>query len=306
VLVIAAALLALTPVTVSSPLAAEEAVVLGLGLIAIVVADVFLLRLSFGPLERLTRTMRDVDLLRPGQRLTLSGGVEVRQLIATFNEMLERLERERLESNRRTITAREAESGRIGRELHDEIGQRLTAVLLQLQQALGDGSVRARVAEAQELVRATLDELGRIAWQLRPGVLDDLGLMQALEALTDELQGRADIGVELQVAGPIRPLGSDGDLAVYRIAQEAVTNALRHAHAREIRVALSARRGGVRLRVADNGRGLPVGGVEGAGIRGMRERALLVAASFALESEPGGGVAITLDVPGPQAGGGVR
>jgi two-component system sensor histidine kinase UhpB len=302
VLVAAAALLALTPATVSFPLAAREGIVLGLGLVAIAVANVFLLRVSFRPLERLVARMKTVDLLQPGQRLELSGGVEVRQLIGTFNEMLDNLERERQESNRRALTAREAEARRIGHELHDEIGQRLTGVLLQLKRALESdgGPTRAELVEAQELVRSTLDEVGQIAWRLRPGILDDLGLVRALVALRDDLAERADAELELRIADPIPSLGGDCDLTIYRIAQESVTNALRHSHAGRIRVELTARDGGVRLDVSDNGRGLAYGAVEGAGIRGMRERALLVGAALRIESEPGEGVSVTLDVPRPK------
>jgi two-component system sensor histidine kinase UhpB len=219
-------------------------------------------------------------------------------VIRTFNAMLEGLERERRESNRRALTAREAEGRRIGRELHDEIGQRLTAVLLQLQRALESESPdRAEIVDAQELVRSTLDEVGSIAWQLRPGILDDLGLVKALEALRDELGERADAKLELSIDGTILSLGQDRDLAVYRTAQESVTNALRHAHARRIQVDLTGRESGVRLRVSDDGRGLALGNVERAGIRGMRERALVVGADLRIESEPGEGVCVTLDMP---------
>jgi two-component system sensor histidine kinase UhpB len=300
ILLTAAALLALTPVTVSFPLGLQEATVLGLGVAVIVIANVYLLRISFRPLARLVELMQTVDVLRPGQRLEVSGGVEVRQVIGTFNEMLDGLERERQESNRRAIRARETESRRIGQELHDEIGQRLTGVLLQLQRALepDQGEVRrAQVLEAQELVRSTLDEIGRIAWQLRPGILDDLGLVEALTALKDDLDERTDARIELRVSEPIPRLGGDGDLAVYRIAQESLTNALRHGHARRIELALAAHDDGVRLRVRDDGRGLPLAHSEGAGMRGMRERALVVGGNLRIDSEPGEGVSVVLEAP---------
>ena len=183
------ALLALTPATVSFPLAVREAFLLGLGVTVIVVANSFLIKVSFRPLVRLVQLMRQVDLLQPGQRLHMSGGPEVRQVTRTFNEMVERLERERRESNHRAITAREAERRRIGQELHDEIGQRLTGLLLQLGRTLRNvpAEERAELLQAQELARATLDEVGRLAWQLRPGILDDLGLVEALRALVSDL-----------------------------------------------------------------------------------------------------------------------
>ncbi len=178
VLVTATLVFAITPATVSFPLAVREAVVLALGLAVIVVASTFLLRLTFRPLGRLVRLMGSIDLLQPGQRLELSGGVEVRRVISTFNDMLERLERERRESNRRALTAREGERRRIGQELHDEIGQRLTGLLLQLGRTLRDApdETRSELLTAQELARSTLgrDRSARVAASAghprRPGV----------------------------------------------------------------------------------------------------------------------------------------
>jgi two-component system, NarL family, sensor histidine kinase UhpB len=305
VLAVAAGLLVLTPATVSFPVGVQEAIVLVLGLAAIVIANAYLLRISFKPLARLVELMRTIDLLQPGQRLEVSGGAEVRQVIGTFNAMLAGLERERQESNRRAITAREAESRRIGQELHDEIGQRLTGVLLQLQRALEPARserTQAHLVEAQELVRSTIDEVGKIAWQLRPGILDDLGLVKAITALKDDLEERTDTSIELRVKGTISSLGSDRDLAIYRIAQESLTNALRHAHAARVELELARHNGGVRLRVTDHGRGLPASHAEGPGIRGMRERALLAGADLRIESEAGEGVSVTLDVPPPPEG----
>jgi two-component system sensor histidine kinase UhpB len=257
-----------------------------------------LLRLTFRPLDRLVQLMQSVDLLQPGQRLQASGGAEVRQLIGAFNEMLERLERERSESNRRALTAREGERRRIGQELHDEIGQRLTALLLRLGRALHDApeEARAELLAIQDLARSTLDEVGGMAWQLRPGILDDLGLVDSLRALVDELDDPRGIRVLLAVDQPVPTLGSEGDLVLYRIAQESITNALRHANAGRVAVELRRQDGDVRLRVADDGRGID-GAQEGPGIRGMRERALLVGARLDVESESPGGVTVTLAIP---------
>lgn len=304
VLLTGAALLALTPATVSFPLGLQEAIVLGLGLAVIVFANVYLLRISFRPLACLVELMQTIDLLRPGQRLEISGGIEVRHVISTFNKMLDGLERERQESNRRTITAREAASRRIGHELHDEIGQRLTGVLLHLQRSLEPGQpeiTRTHVLEAQELVRSTLDEIGRIAWQLRPGILDDLGLGKALAALTEDLGERTSgASIDLHATEPTPSLGSECDLAIYRIAQESLTNALRHGHPRRVELELTAHNEGVRLQVRDDGDGLPLTHAEGAGMRGMRERALLIGAELEIDSQPGEGVRVLLDVPRPQ------
>jgi two-component system sensor histidine kinase UhpB len=297
VLATATLLLALTPVTVSFPLRAREGIVLGLGLLVIVIGNALLLRMSFQPLAKVVHAMERADLLQPGRRLTLSGGSEVRQVIHAFNGMLDRLEGERQQSNRRAIETREGERRRIGQELHDEIGQRLTGILLQLEGAIVHASppTRAELVGVQHLARSTLDEIGRIAWQLRPGILDDLGLVPALEALVDGLPDDVRRCVQLHAERPpsLRP---EVELALYRIAQEALTNALRHAQATRVRIDLSARDGSICLVVGDNGRGFSVSDGEGPGLRGMRERALLIGARLEFDTLPGAGTRVRLDL----------
>src|SRR5713226_6926095 len=176
-LVAATLLLALTPVTIHAPIALVEVGDLAVGLAVMLAANLLLLRPTFAPLERLVQRMRTVDLLRPGQRLAESGGVEVAELVRTFNEMLERLEVERSESGRRALAAQEAERLRIARGLHDEVGQVLTGVLLQLDLLTETGSPqRARdIAETRKAVRQALQEVRRIAQELRPEMLEHLG-----------------------------------------------------------------------------------------------------------------------------------
>lgn len=182
VFVVGTAALALAPVTVSATVLVSEAVVLVLGLIGIVVLNSVLLRTSLAPLDRLIRLMDTVDLQRPGRRLPESGTGAVGQLVRGFNAMLERLETERGRSNAKALEAQEAERHRIARELHDEIGQGLTAVLLGLKQLSSrvPAAVQLELMEVQETARATLDEVGGVARRLRPGVLEDLGLQSAL------------------------------------------------------------------------------------------------------------------------------
>jgi two-component system sensor histidine kinase UhpB len=301
VLVTASLVLALTPATVSFPLALREAVVLGVGVTVIVIANAVLLRVSFRPLGRLADAMGAIDLLKPGSRLRISGGTEVRQVIQGFNQMLDRLERERQESNRRAIVTREGERRRIGHELHDEIGQRLTAILLQLERTIAHAPPgrRDELTQVQELARSTLDEIGRIAWQLRPAILDDLGLVPALQALVDAVpQGRPQVDLRLDASVP--RLDAQTELAVYRVAQEGLTNALRHAQASHVVIGLGIigdQR--IRLSVSDDGRGLRPTDVEGPGMRGMRERALLIGAALRIESTPNAGVRILLDLAPP-------
>jgi two-component system sensor histidine kinase UhpB len=299
VLVVATTALVLTPATVSFPLGLEEAIVLFLGLTAMVIANAALLRVSFGPLARLVRVMRTIDLLRPGQRIRVSGGVEVRHVIRTFNEMLDRLEQERQASAHRVLGAQEAERQRIGRELHDEIGQRLTGILLHLQRTVANApaGIQAELVEAQELARSTLDEVGRLAWQLRPGILDDLGLKRALEALAGTLEERAPVSVDAQLEMGCATPDPEAELAVYRVAQESLTNVARHAGATRVELVLQGDEHALSLSIVDDGRGLSDQTVEGSGIRGMRERAVALGADLAIGSRPEGGVSVQLSVP---------
>src|SRR5581483_4437127 len=180
-LVIATLLLALTPVTVHASIAVVEGLDLAVALLVMLAANLVLLRHTIGPIDRLVDRMRTVDLLRPGQRFAARGGIEVTELTRTFNEMLERLE-----SGRRALRAQEAERLRIARGLHDEVGQVLTGVLLQLDSLREtDSPNRAReIDETKHSVRQALEEVRRIARELRPEMLEHLGLVSALTELS--------------------------------------------------------------------------------------------------------------------------
>ncbi|MFI8323829.1 histidine kinase [Streptomyces sp. NPDC085529] len=291
-------------VTVSNPVLIHEALVLGGGLIAMLFVNALLFRVGLAPLKRLTNAMADANLLEPGQRARVTGHGELAQLTETFNVMLSRLEAERAASSGRVLSAQEAERRRVARELHDEVGQTLTAVLLQFK-SLADrvpSALREDVLTAQETVRDSLDEVRRIARRLRPGVLEDLGLPSALRALVMEFSGPG-VSVGHQVDGSLPAMGAEAELVLYRVAQEAVTNAARHSGASRIRLELrSDGARAVQLAVSDNGRGL-AGAEEGAGIRGMRERALLLGATLTLSSTGSGGTMVRLRVPLPVEGG---
>ena len=296
VLVVAAGLLLLTPATVSSSVVLAEALILVAGLAVMLFANGVLLRIGLAPLQRLTHAMTTTDLLHPGPRPAVSGQAGIADLIRTFNVMLDRLEAERASSTARALSAQEAERSRIARELHDEIGQTMTAMLLELKR-VGDhapAAMQTEIRAVQETTRDSLDEIRRIARRLRPGVLEELGLISALRSLVNDVT--EGITVERHFDADLPQLSPETELVVYRVAQEAITNTLRHAQAHWLRLSLRHADGAVRLRVADDGRGIGGSG-DGAGIPGMRERALLVGARLYIGELTGGGTEVRLDVP---------
>lgn len=298
-LVVAAIVLGVSPITVSWPIALTEAVVLTLGLVAMLVANALLLRPAFEPLERLARRMGDVDLLRPGQRFTVAAQGEILALVEAFNQMLERLEAERRESGRRAVAAQEAERNRVASELHDEVGQTMTAVLLVLAR-LQDAVVperRRELVDAQEAIRGSLEEVRRIAQELRPELLEHLGLVSALTALARTFAARTGIEVDCRFAPDLPKLDRDVELALYRIVQESLTNVARHAGAARVWLSMQPQHGGVVVCAVDDGRGVHGPLREGGGVRGMRERAMVVGGELAITAARTGGVEVRVDVP---------
>ncbi|MFF4590660.1 sensor histidine kinase [Streptomyces sp. NPDC001388] len=288
-LTVATALL-LGPVTVSTPVLPGEALVVLVGLAVLLAVNVLVLRVGLAPLGRLGRAMADADLLRPGARAVVSGPVETAELITTYNAMLDRLEAERAASAARALSAQERERHRVARELHDEVGQTLTAVLLQLKRVAdrAPADLRAELGQAQQATRAGLDEIRRIARRLRPGVLDELGLLSALRSLAAEFTTHG-LTVRHDLRAGLPSLTEETELVLYRVAQEALTNTARHAGADRAELRLRPVGDGVELLVRDNGRGLGPAAAEGAGIRGMRERALLIGATLTVEAGAGRG-----------------
>jgi two-component system sensor histidine kinase UhpB len=301
-LVIATLLLALTPVTIHAPIALVEAIDLVIALTVMLTANLFLLRHTIGPIAGLAERMRTVDLLRPGQRFVESGGIEVAQLTRTFNQMLDRLEQERRESAGRVLHAQEDERRRIARGLHDEVGQVLTGVLLQLDSLTrSDHAARAtEIEDTKQSVRQALEEVRRIARELRPEMLEHLGLVSALTELSRKFADQSGIQVSRQFAEDLPPLPEEAEIAVYRVAQESLTNVARHAGAAHVEIALEPGEKSVVLRVADDGHGLPRAAASAnghTGLRGMRERALLVGGALAIKRSSQGGVEVRLEVP---------
>jgi two-component system sensor histidine kinase UhpB len=276
------------------------------GLIVMLVTDLVLMRWAFAPLQRLFALMRRVDPLRPGRRLSVGGPEsEVTELTRAFNDMLDRLEDERRDSARRALAAQEAERRRVATELHDEVGQTLTAVMLELDRMAraAPAEMQQELAYARETAAASLEDVRRIARRLRPEALDDLGLVSALINLCERIEQATGVTVERRLDRSLQKLSGEAELVIYRIAQESITNAVRHSGATRIELALESNGSGVRLCIADDGEGFDAArqGGEG-GIRGMRERALLIGARLDIGAAPAGGTRVVLHVDAEGSG----
>lgn len=271
---------------------------------AALVVNLVAQRRRFAPLERLIEEMEKVDLSRPGPLLPASiDGVgeteEVERIELAFLRMLRRLEAERLRAGSAALRAQEQERARVARDLHDEVNQSLTGLLLRLEAVREEAppELEPELARTKELANQAMRELLSLARQLRPTALDDLGLVAAIGGQVDQI---AQGGIEAahREEGDFSDLGDDVQLVIYRVAQEALTNAARHSGAERVEVTLSRSERGVVLEVADDGRGFAFEQSEGGlGIAGMRERALLVGGELTIESRPGHGTTVRLSVP---------
>jgi two-component system, NarL family, sensor histidine kinase UhpB len=301
VLAVALLLLAFTPITVHAPIETGQFALLFAGFVVLLILNVVLLRRVLAPLLKLTGAMSSVDPDRPGRRLSdvELRSVEGQALAHAFNAMLDRLEHARHEAARTALAAQEAERLRVARELHDEIGQTLTAVTLQAERAAhGDSELAQALRAVADGVRESLDEVRRIARELRPEALDDLGLVNALIALCTRMGAQGGPRIERDLQAKLPPLSPDVELVIYRVAQEALTNALRHSGARNAKVSLTADAEFVALAVTDDGKGLPTPLPAGtAGIAGMRERALLVGGMLSVASSAETGTEVRLTIP---------
>jgi two-component system, NarL family, sensor histidine kinase UhpB len=279
----------------------EEGVLLVAAVVLVVVLNVVLLRRVVGPVQRLTALARNVDLTDPMPPVADGEpNSEAGELAHTFNEMLIRLRAERREATGRVLAGQEAERLRIAQELHDQVGQELTAVLLLLSRlhTRAPEELGPAVLEVQSSVRASLEDLRRIAIELRPEALDDLGLENALAVLCDRFSQRSGVEVSCRIARRMPGLPPQTELVVYRVAQEALTNVARHSGSERAELSLQADDGQLVLTVRDHGMGLRGVRSPGSGIRGMRERAALVGADLEIgDAGAGPGTEVRLRVP---------
>ncbi|MDT0201057.1 sensor histidine kinase [Nocardioides sp. AE5] len=292
------ALLVFTPATVSARPLLSEGVVLLVGLGVMILANAVLVMGLLRPLEQLTRDVERARSTEPIDRVPVPGTGIARELATAINEFLRRLEVGQREGQLAALAAQESERARIAQELHDGVGQSLTVVLLELKAiaaTTSDPATAASLEQTREVARTSLDEVRGVARQLRPHVLEDLGLHSALASLTTRLfAGRTH--VVRGIAPGLPALDDDVELVVFRVAQEALTNVARHAEADTVELTLTRVGADVVLSVADDGRGLPPG-ADGTGLRGMGERAALVGGRLDVGRRDGGGTMVRLTVP---------
>jgi signal transduction histidine kinase len=214
-------------------------------------------------------------------------------------DLSERVARDAL---RRVVSAQELERQRLARELHDETGQALTSILLglkSLEDAADEDDLADSTSRLRELVVTTLQDVRRLAVELRPKALDDFGLVPALERLVETFREQTGIEVDLEPRLGDDRLLPEIETALYRITQEALTNVVKHAHASRVSIVLTRRDGSVSAVIEDDGRGFAEeqGSENGLGLLGMRERVALVDGRLSVESSPGAGTTLSIEVP---------
>lgn len=277
-------------------------VILILAAIAVVlVMNMVILRRQFAPLEQLVTTMERIDLVDPGERAEIPLGAteDIAELIDSFNAMIERLEDERQAKIRAGVEAQEAERARVARDLHDEANQALTAVILRLEAAsqAAPPELADEIVEAKALAGQAIEELLEVVRRLRPTTLD-IGLRNALSSHVDDFGQRSGLDATFEYDGdPRARMGDDVELAVYRVVQEALSNVVQHADASRVKVRLVVD-GGIVLTIEDDGAGFDTTAPTGRfGVTGMRERALLVDGTLEIDSAPGSGTTLRMEIP---------
>lgn len=278
---------------------------LGILLLVIVLTfcvNLWMLQRRFGPLEALIERVEKIDPSEPATFEIAGDPVEeIDRLAKSFRRILQRVDDERRRSSQLVVRAQEEERRRLARDLHDEVNQALTAVLLRLEALSQDlpPERAADVAELKGLTTRAMDELLGLARQLRPSALDDHGLVPAIEAQLRAFSERTGVDARLESSGEPEHLDEERQTVLYRVTQEALTNAGRHASAHHVDVVLAFSDDGAELQVRDDGVGFdPVAArFGGLGLEGMAERARIVGGELDLRSSPGSGTELTLRVP---------
>jgi len=275
---------------------------LAMTIVLVLLVNMLMLRRRFSPLERLIAQVEAIDPAAPAafEPVSQRGAVEeVERLGRSFRALLERVEDERRRAGRLVLRAQEEERKRVARDLHDEVNQALTAILLRLEALSHDAppALSAHIGELKLLTNQAMEELLMLARQLRPTALDDHGLVSAIDGQVRRFEEQTGIRASFQSRIEPRALGEDEQVVLSRVAQEALSNAARHSAAERVDVDLAPTAGGVELTVRDDGRGFdPQRRTDRLGLSGMAERARSVGGELAIDSEPGRGAAVILRV----------
>jgi two-component system sensor histidine kinase UhpB len=275
--------------------------VLALAVVLTLCVNLWMLKRRFGPLDHLIERVESVDPSQPSSfELTGERVSETDRLARSFKRLLQRIEAERTRAGQLVFRAQEEERRRLARDLHDEVNQALTAILLRLEALSQEEPGRAgEVGELKRLVNQAMDELTGLARHLRPSALDDHGLVPALRTQLKLFSSSTGIETRISTRGDASQLGADAEIAVYRVAQEALTNAARHGSPGRVDVELFVDPTGTELRVRDDGEGFDIGSRQGdgLGVDGMAERARLLGGELDLRSAPGKGTTVELKLP---------
>jgi two-component system sensor histidine kinase UhpB len=286
-----------------------EFLILAMAIVLSLCVNLWMLQRRFKPLESLIQRIESID---PSEPPTLGLGqsdpvAEINRLSGSFTRLLDRIEEERRRSGQLAMRAQEEERRRLARDLHDEVNQALTAILLRLE-ALAQDTPPERAAELSELkrlVNQAMEELLTLARQLRPTALDDHGLVPAVQAQLKRFAARTGVEVRMRTEGEPNELPEVMQTAIFRVAQEALANVARHAGANVVELELNEQDGRAQLRVRDDGAGFDPGAIAragsegpgaGLGLSGMAERARLVGGELDVRSAHGGGTSVTLRV----------
>ena len=274
---------------------------LAMTVILALLLNILMLQRRFSPLDQLIREIESIDPSEPGSFTAPEEPVEeVGRLAHAFAKLLERIEAERRRAGRLQLRAQEEERKRVARDLHDEVNQALTAILLRLEALthVAPPRLKAELAETKGLANQAMEELLQLARQLRPAALDDHGFVPTIEEQLRRFKAQYGIETTLSIEGALDDLGSDQQLVLYRVTQEALNNIVRHAEAQQVTVDIARTDGSVQLSVADDGKGFIPGEDEaGLGLEGMAERARLVNGEFEVDAAPGRGTTLKLRVP---------
>src|SRR5215213_1991519 len=281
-----------------------EFLLLAMTIILVLLVNMMMLRRRFSPLEQLIERVEAIDPAQPSDfeppAVKGAAAEEVDRLAASFRRLLARVEAEQRRSGRLVLRAQEEERRRLARDLHDEVNQALTAILLRLEamSQAAPADLAEELGEVKRLVNQAMGELLQLARQLRPTALDDHGLLPALVTHVRRFATQTGIQADLNTRGEAADRAPDEEIAIYRVAQEALANVARHSDASRVEVDLDTSGPALELRVRDDGRGFDTDGRRrGLGLDGMAERARLVGGELEIDSIPGAGTELVMRVP---------